>query len=264
MPFWVLSLIVIFWWSSHVKSGPITQNDSTGLYFDDAHDDTNDTLQFEEDNPESAEELSSNYSMTEGDIMQETDRNAMIQRTWLTSKIPYVIDDSIRHRTQDILKAIKMISDPTCLTFHQRKTEHDYLLFRKSRGCASYVGCIGGGQPVFIGFICGVGNIAHEILHALGFFHEHTRMDRDQYVVVHTKNIKKGAEKNFAKQHGGTWNVSYDVLSILHYGSKYFSGNGKETIEPIHPETKMGQRQWLTVLDIQKIRFTYNCDSSEN
>ena len=33
---------------------------------------------------------------------------------------------------------------------------------------------------------------AHEILHVLGRFHEQSRPDRDQYVVVHSQNIRPG------------------------------------------------------------------------
>lgn len=54
------------------------------------------------------------------------------------------------------------------------------------------MGVIGGAQPVFVGPLCAMGNIVHEILHALGFHHEHTRKDRDQYVTVLSNNIMKG------------------------------------------------------------------------
>lgn len=58
--------------------------------------------------------------------------------------------------------------------------------------CSSYVGFVGGEQPVFVGPPCRVGNIAHELLHALGFHHEHTRMDREQHVTILPHNIMAG------------------------------------------------------------------------
>lgn len=58
--------------------------------------------------------------------------------------------------------------------------------------CASYVGFIGGEQEVFVGPRCALGNIVHEILHALGFHHEHTRTDRGQYITVLSQNIMNG------------------------------------------------------------------------
>ena len=64
--------------------------------------------------------------------------------------------------------------------------------------CASYVGYIGGQQEVFVGPGCILGNIVHEILHALGFHHEHTRTDRGQYITVLSHNIMNGNVKNLS------------------------------------------------------------------
>lgn len=58
--------------------------------------------------------------------------------------------------------------------------------------CASYVGCHGGGQPVYFAASCSVGNLCHELMHALGMYHEHTRFDRDQYISVLWQSIKPG------------------------------------------------------------------------
>lgn len=36
------------------------------------------------------------------------------------------------------------------------------------------------------------GTVQHEVLHALGFHHEHVRSDRDSYVRILTDNIQSG------------------------------------------------------------------------
>lgn len=59
--------------------------------------------------------------------------------------------------------------------------------------CSSLLGYIGDKQVLSLqryGCI-NRGIIQHEVLHALGFYHEHTRSDRDQYVRINWKNINK-------------------------------------------------------------------------
>ncbi|XP_041667698.1 astacin-like metalloendopeptidase [Cheilinus undulatus] len=221
-------------------------------------------LHYMERNPETLNELmSQDYTLTEGDIVLSADRNA-VESVWMTREIPYLITEDLASRTEDILSAMAMLSEHTCVKFHNRTSETNYLIFKPSKGCASYVGFIGGEQPVFVGPPCTVGNIVHEILHALGFHHEHTREDREKYITVLNHNIMEGMERNFEKKPGETFGLPYDIISIMHYGREFFSSNGLPTIVPKGDVMEMGQRVKLTDMDIQRVRHLYSCDFPEN
>ncbi|XP_031607194.1 astacin-like metalloendopeptidase [Oreochromis aureus] len=218
-------------------------------------------VHYMEENPETLEELmDKNYALAEGDMVLLNDRNA-VSSSWPTLEIPYIISPDLASRTDDILSAMEMVSKHTCVSFHKRTIEQNYLLFKTSTGCASFVGLKGGEQPVFVGAQCMVGNIAHEILHALGFHHEHTRMDREQYITIIHSNIMPGMEKNFRMQDGETFSLPYDATSIMHYGRDFFSATGLPTIFPKKNVKEMGQRDKLTKTDIERVRRLYSCDS---
>uniref|UniRef100_A0A673WAE4 Metalloendopeptidase n=1 Tax=Salmo trutta TaxID=8032 RepID=A0A673WAE4_SALTR len=85
--------------------------------------------------------------------------------------------------------------------------------------CASYVGFQGGAQSVYFGRACNVGNLCHELMHALGLHHEHTRPDRDQYITIQWDNVVPGKENNFKVKKGDTQDLPYDYDSIMHYGT---------------------------------------------
>ncbi|XP_038589870.1 astacin-like metalloendopeptidase isoform X3 [Micropterus salmoides] len=216
-------------------------------------------LHYINSNPETVEELASeNDGVLGGDMMSNS---SAVGTVWPTQEIPYVISPALASRRKHILSAMKMVSKDTCVSFHKRTSETNYLLFTTSNGCASSVGFLGGEQPVYVGPTCLVGNIVHEILHALGIQHEHTRTDRDQYIAVLPHNIMPGMEKNFKKQEGETFDLPYDVTSIMHYGSVFFSSNGRPTIVPKNNVKDMGQRVKMTKMDIEKVRRLYNCDA---
>ena len=56
--------------------------------------------------------------------------------------------------------------------------------------------------------------------HALGFYHEQSRTDRDNYVEIKKENIKQGMGHNFDEAKSSRNLVNYDYISVMHYGDK--------------------------------------------
>ena len=64
--------------------------------------------------------------------------------------------------------------------------------------------------------------ISHEFGHAIGFQHEQTRPDRDNYVDVYVENIKPKYEYTLDKlstERVNDFGVPYDYTSLMHYGA---------------------------------------------
>ena len=64
----------------------------------------------------------------------------------------------------------------------------------------------------------------HEIGHAIGFWHEHARPDRDDYVTVNTSYFYPRFMSNFLKLNktlvDTVVSVPYDYGSIMHYAAQ--------------------------------------------
>ncbi|KAK5927205.1 hypothetical protein CgunFtcFv8_022718 [Champsocephalus gunnari] len=152
-----------------------------------------------------------------------------------------------------------MISDVACIRFTPHTTELNYIEFRNGKGCASYVGCVGGAQKLYSAPSCSVGNVCHEIIHALGLHHEHSRRDRDQYISVEWSNIMPGKLNDFEVKQGDTRNLPYDLNSIMHYGEYYFSQDGSPTVLSKSSGVQIGQRSHLSELDVLRLNSLYHC-----
>lgn len=164
-----------------------------------------------------------------------------------------------------IREALWEIEAFTCIRFLEGSNQNYVLITNKYVGCFSWVGLKGDGwQPVNLGRGCmEKGIIIHEFLHSLGFFHQQSSADRDNFVTINIKNAEPDAESQFDKysdEEVTNFGFKYDYDSIMHYGPTEFSSNGEPVIvAKFSGAENMGQRITLSRIDIAKINKMYNC-----
>ncbi|XP_056146256.1 bone morphogenetic protein 1-like [Lampris incognitus] len=193
------------------------------------------------------------------------------ERVWPDGVIPYMISGNFSGSQRAIFRqAMRHWEKHTCVTFIERTTEESYIIFTyRPCGCCSYVGRRGGGpQAISIGKNCDkFGIVVHELGHVIGFWHEHTRPDRDEHVSIIRDNIQPGQEYNFLKMEPGevdSLGEVYDFDSIMHYARNTFSrGIFLDTILPRYDvngvRPPIGQRTRLSKGDIVQARRLYKC-----
>ncbi|CAF5003246.1 unnamed protein product, partial [Rotaria sp. Silwood1] len=74
-----------------------------------------------------------------------------------------------------------------------------------------------------------------------------------------------GMESNFQKYstaQADTQNTPYDYDSIMHYPRDAFSVNGQDTIRPLQAGVTIGNRQTLSVIDIEEVQLAYGCSAT--
>ncbi|XP_010882438.2 meprin A subunit beta [Esox lucius] len=212
-------------------------------------------------------------NLVEGDIVldHKQGRNSIIgdQYRW-PKTIPYYFEDDLEINAKGvILKAFEQYRLKTCIDFKPWNGERNYISVFKGNGCFSSVGNRHvGKQPLSIGTNCDrIATIEHEFLHALGFWHEQSRSDRDDYVTIMWDRISEGKENNFNMYNDTTSSslgVPYDYGSVMHYSKTAFRNGTEPTIV-----TKIsafanviGQRMEFSDNDLLKLGRLYSCTRS--
>ncbi|CAF0946711.1 unnamed protein product [Adineta ricciae] len=142
-----------------------------------------------------------------------------------------------------------------CIRFRPKTDDDNYFIsIKNGSGCSSFVGRVfEGGQPVTLEMktycVDREATIMHEFIHALGFWHEQSRPDRDDYITIDFSNVRPVI----------FFQELNTILIIMHYSKTAFSVNGSPTIITKDPNVWIGQRNTLSANDIQEIRRYYNC-----
>lgn len=148
-------------------------------------------------------------------------------KTWPQQEIAILVDPQLPDpdRIEQALKEIESVSPFRFVPFTNQK---DGLVFEQTDElCASYLGRVGGFQPIILARHCGKQQIMHEVMHALGFSHEHSRPERDRFVHINWDNIRDEFRSQFDLLPNEMLPVIFppyfDYQSIMLYPSNAFA-----------------------------------------
>ena len=191
--------------------------------------------------------------------------------------VPYKIADSFTKAERLMIEnSVRDLGNDVGVLKFRVKTGSDshWMSFEsKHEGCWTYVGFFmdspsnferQGEHPISIqpGGCMNKGIIQHETMHALGFYHEQARPDRDDFVTIIWDNIPDSWKHNFKKASNtevDTRGTPYDYGSVMHYGATL---GGKTTIDA--RGNAIGQREGASQSDITHLRLLYQCESKIN
>ncbi|XP_014835217.1 PREDICTED: meprin A subunit beta-like, partial [Poecilia mexicana] len=171
-----------------------------------------------------------------------------------TSPVPYVLDEGLDLRAKGvIMRAFDQFRVKSCIDFKPWDSEDYYINIKKADGCWSYIGRVfTNGQDLSIGEGCDyIAIVEHEILHALGFYHEQSRYDRDDYVRIVFSNILSGRTDIIRFNH------MKEIYQKL-YLEQHFAG--QQTGYFIHASTASGQEGDSARLETQVVKPTRACN----
>ncbi|XP_040575783.1 low choriolytic enzyme [Lepeophtheirus salmonis] len=228
-------------------------------------------------------------------------RNFVGGEKWPNNEVPYEISFGYnRYEVSVIKSAMKEIESKTCVKWVPRSGQKNYVTINpREKGCFAVMG---------YNRNRGVHNLnlqrnngyttcmsmriaAHEMLHILGFAHEQTRPDRDQFVRIYWSRIKRSSISNYFRAidinsrerppvcdpmstqasfdncYSGfktrTFGLDYDYGSIMHYGLKDFTTTTQDTmrvLKPVPPGIVIGKAEAMTKLDALKVQARYDCN----
>ncbi|XP_064789054.1 meprin A subunit beta-like [Oncorhynchus masou masou] len=210
------------------------------------------------------------WDLLKGDIViDETDsRNTILGEQYLWPQtVPYYLKDSLDINAKGvILKAFEQYRLKTCINFVPWKGDNNYISVFKGTGCYYSVDNRQvGKQRLSIGRNCDrLATVEHELLHALGFWHEQSGADRDDYVNIMWDRIEEGRDHNFlihGESVSSALNVPSDYGSVMLYSKTAFNIGSEPSIITKIPSFMdvISQRMEFDMLKLNRL---YNCTTS--
>ncbi|XP_045027727.1 astacin-like metalloprotease toxin 5 [Daphnia magna] len=276
--FSAVCVLLICCWASLVESNPVLAENNNQL--------DRDEVAFEAGEPLTDEEFNSDVQgkavsidnqgtqpwqhqpdsgLVGGDLLPEDAKNGNKNAAakWPNAQVPYVISSSFSAKDRQVIaSAMAMYHQKTCIRFVARGTQKDYVKIVRSRGCWSVKGRAGGVQELSIGDGCvSRATVVHELMHALGFDHEHQRPDQKKFIIVKYDNIQNQHRQWFEPLRPDAVNSigRYDIKSVMHYNaySSFAVDTSKPTMVTKTGGTTMGNEYGLTAMDVEKLKTFY-------
>lgn len=172
--------------------------------------------------------------LIEGDIIMcddLMDRGTYRTNQWTDGIVPYAFNTNVdalnRQRSVAAMAEWEAAATLDFVPWDSAQHGSNRIVIRDSTDDAepsnsSYVGMVGGAQTLNMVSWHAKFVIVHELGHALGFWHEQSRSDRDAYVQIHWDRITDGHAHNFNLEVSGS-HGPYDFDSLMHYGQCSFS-----------------------------------------
>ncbi|XP_065079737.1 zinc metalloproteinase nas-14-like [Ochlerotatus camptorhynchus] len=222
----------------------------------------------------------------EFDLMVEdlAEANAIILGTytyirWPDAIVPYeIIGTFSSAELASIEWTFKHYADNTCVRFVPHTTEEFYIKINNSAtGCWSYVGRHLDNTYNLVNLqtpsCMETGTVAHEFMHALGFYHEFSRPDRDDWITVDTGALLPQYQTtsfinaNFEKKSVDQvelYGMDYSYGSVMHYskwgGAASYNRPVMNNLKP-WPYQDFGNDTGLSLSDVTAVNYMY-CNAS--
>uniref|UniRef100_A0A914XF38 Metalloendopeptidase n=1 Tax=Plectus sambesii TaxID=2011161 RepID=A0A914XF38_9BILA len=192
-----------------------------------------------------------------------------IEQRWANGIIPYTVSAEYTAANRIVItNAMKEFEQISCIRFIPRTSEIDYIDIMPNRTrttCYSSIGKAGGRQITSLIDDCLSDQylVQHELMHAVGFGHEQSRTDRDQYIEYLPQNVENGFAAEFMIYDSDFLGLPYDYKSIMQYSGEVFAKPGTVTMRPVASARAQGitldiNRQFSPT-DIQKLNIIANC-----
>ncbi|NIF04110.1 hypothetical protein F3J23_01545 [Chryseobacterium sp. Tr-659] len=181
---------------------------------------------------------------------------------WPGGKIYYTVASNMGSiNANKITTAVNEYNSKTNTQWIPRTNQSNYVefIFGSSSGSDgwAHIGYQGGKQTVSLDQYISVGSVIHEMGHTVGLYHEHTRKDRDQYVMILWDNIQSGQAYNFNIYNSGTDIGPFNINSVMMYWPTSYSKNGLPTIKRANNTSFTYNRTGFTTGDINTINAMY-------